>query len=251
MSEEILVSQPIDGELPARLASFETAPASPGVGEQLRAAREAKGMSESDVAKVLKLSVHQVIALEEGDWSRLPGTTIIRGFVRNYGRLFKLDTDSLMNALSAMELPAAPNLDLPASGNSTMPQAGGVERRDFATVFSGLVLVALAVLAYFFVPQDLLQSKMLELMASFKHPETVIAKPDVGRIDPLVVTAPSGAVSVVEAPQPPGVSPGVAGPAGVESQKAPADANGGLKLSFAQPSWVEIRDRSGQIIFRS
>jgi cytoskeleton protein RodZ len=27
------------------------------------------------------------------------------------------------------------------------------------------------------------------------------------------------------------------------------DISGGLKLSFAQPSWVEIRDRSGQIIF--
>jgi cytoskeleton protein RodZ len=28
-----------------------------------------------------------------------------------------------------------------------------------------------------------------------------------------------------------------------------ADVNSGLKLIFAQPSWVEIRDRSGQIIF--
>lgn len=250
MSGENFVSQAADDELSAPLASSEAVPASLSVGEQLRAAREARGMSESDVAKVLKLSVHQVIALEEGDWSRLPGTTIIRGFVRNYGRLLKLDTDSLMSALSATALPAAPNLDLPAGGKSTMPQAGGVERRDFATAFSGLVLVVLAVLAYFFIPQDLLQSKVLELMDSFKQPEAVVAKPDVSRVDPPVLAAPSGAVAAAEAPPQPGVPPGASGPAGVESQKVPAaDASSGLKLIFAQPSWVEIRDRSGQIIF--
>jgi cytoskeleton protein RodZ len=259
MSEEILVPQPADCEVSVATESYGPSEAcldadvlnALSVGQQLRAAREAKGVSAADVAKALKLSLHQVVALEEDDWSRLPGNTIIRGFVRNYARLVKLDADPLMQALTDLQMPQPPKLDLPAGTSTSLPQAGKVERRDFATVFSGLALVVLAVLAYFFMPQDFWQSKLVEFMAGISGPATVVEKKDMPRSDMVSVPlAPSSGVATVVAEPATMPVPPVAAQGKPDVLPAPtSESSSGLKLSFAQPSWVEIRDRSGQIIF--
>ena len=260
MSEEILMPSSADGEASdataasiapsASEACLETPfPVLLSVGQQLQAARETKGLTAADVAKALKLSVHQVIALEQEDWSHLPGNTIIRGFVRNYARLLKLDPEPLMQALSALHMPQPPSLDLPSGSNTALPQTGNVERRDFATVFLGLALVVLAVLAYFFVPQDFWQSKLSEWMAGSKAPAVLVENGE-----PLKPNGPSDqvapareAASAEEAPV--ALPVPSAAPAGQSPQASAADSSSGLRLIFAEPSWVEIRDRSGQIIF--
>ena len=59
-------------------------PIASSAGAQLRAAREALGLSQEAVAQQLKLAPRQVRAIEEDDYARLPGRTFVRGFVRNY-----------------------------------------------------------------------------------------------------------------------------------------------------------------------
>ena len=61
-------------------------------GTLLRSAREAAGLSLDAVAQQLKLAPRQVRALEESDFAKLPGRTFVRGFVRNYARLLRLDS---------------------------------------------------------------------------------------------------------------------------------------------------------------
>ncbi len=73
------------------------APAAEGytsAGAQLRAARESHGLSIDTVAQHLKLAPRQVRAIEDGDFSQLPGRTFIRGFARNYARLMRLDPEA-------------------------------------------------------------------------------------------------------------------------------------------------------------
>src|SRR5439155_26246598 len=65
-------------------------------GAQLRAAREALGLSQDAVAQQLKLAPRQVRAIEEDDYARLPGRTFVRGFVRNYARLVHLDPGAVV-----------------------------------------------------------------------------------------------------------------------------------------------------------
>ena len=78
----------------------------PAVGEQLRAARQARGLDLSDAAQMLKLGARQVEALEQGDWQGLPGQTFIRGFVRNYARILQIDPTPLMAELDkVLEMP--------------------------------------------------------------------------------------------------------------------------------------------------
>jgi cytoskeleton protein RodZ len=256
MSEENLASSEIGSEaLPGLAVSSAALPETSvlSVGQQLRAAREEKNVTVVDVAKVLKLSAHQVVALEEDDWARLPGNTIIRGFVRNYARFLKLDADPLMSALSAAQEPLSPKLDLPAGTNTAMPQPGTAERKDFATVFSGALLIVLAVLAYFFMPQDLWRSKLTELVDGIKVFELFTDKAGKPKpSDASVPLAPPSAITQLAAEAatlPTSPVPTVASVRAETDQVPVTDISGGLKLSFAQPSWVEIRDRSGQIIF--
>ena len=65
----------------------------------LRMAREAAGLSIDAVAQQLKLAPRQVKALEDDDFAELPGRTFVRGFVRNYARLLRLDPEAVVAAL--------------------------------------------------------------------------------------------------------------------------------------------------------
>lgn len=76
----------------------------PGCGRQLRRTRERLGLSLDDIASELRLSGHQIQALEEDDWDQLPGATYARGYLRSYGRLLGLDVDQLLAGASTQEI---------------------------------------------------------------------------------------------------------------------------------------------------
>jgi cytoskeleton protein RodZ len=98
--------------------------AASSAGAQLRAGREALGLSVDAVAQQLKLSPRQVHALEVGDFSLLPGRTFVRGFVRNYARLVRLDAEHVLGALpSGSETPTleAPTLHPTAPAMGELP----------------------------------------------------------------------------------------------------------------------------------
>ena len=81
------------------------APAAPeppkGFGAQLRAAREALGISLGDMAVRSRLSVQQVRALEEEDLSALPEPVYIRAFIRGCARSLGLDPQALSDDFMA------------------------------------------------------------------------------------------------------------------------------------------------------
>jgi cytoskeleton protein RodZ len=74
-------------------------------GRILAAQRETMGWSVEQVADQLKLATRQVVALEQGDYSALPGPAVVRGFVRAYAKVVRLDAVPLV-AMIALETPA-------------------------------------------------------------------------------------------------------------------------------------------------
>ena len=66
-------------------------------GETLRAAREEKGLTLSSVAQQLNLTERALTQIEAGDFSRLPGLTFARGYVRAYAKLLGLDQSRLVS----------------------------------------------------------------------------------------------------------------------------------------------------------
>jgi cytoskeletal protein RodZ len=73
----------------------------PTVAEQLHQAREARNLTIQQVAEITKIRTDHVRALEEGNFDVFSAPVYIRGFVRTYSNLLKLDVPQIMAALDA------------------------------------------------------------------------------------------------------------------------------------------------------
>jgi cytoskeletal protein RodZ len=71
------------------------------VAEQLRGAREALQLTIHQVADATKIRTDHVRALEEGNFAVFSAPIYIRGSVKNYARLLKLDVPHIMAELDS------------------------------------------------------------------------------------------------------------------------------------------------------
>ena len=207
-----------------------------GVGASLRAAREARNLSIADAAQALKLGPRQVEALEAENWPALPGNTMIRGFVRNYARLLGIDSDQLMHGLDAAQLQQTAQLQVSAGTSASLPYSGSrrVERRDHLAIIAGLLLLALALLAYFYLPAELWQERLTALLG--RNTVQAPAQAPAAAISAAAPAASGESVTVLATPNTTVLADSAAGVRGI-------------RLSFARPAWVEIRDGRGQTVF--
>jgi cytoskeleton protein RodZ len=74
-------------------------PEQPTVGEQLRTAREAKGLSLEDVAAQTRIPQRHLASIETGDWDNLPAPTYTIGFAKSYAGAVGLDRVEIGNQL--------------------------------------------------------------------------------------------------------------------------------------------------------
>ena len=71
------------------------------VADKLRQAREAQNLTVNQVAEITKIRTDHIRALEEGNFDVFSAPVYIRGFVRTYSTLLKLDVPQTMAALDA------------------------------------------------------------------------------------------------------------------------------------------------------
>ena len=65
------------------------------IGAQLRAAREAKGLSLDEVASQTRIPIRHLKHIEEGNWDALPATTYSVGFARAYANSVGLNGNEI------------------------------------------------------------------------------------------------------------------------------------------------------------
>ena len=115
------------------------------VGQRLRAAREAKGLSIEEVASTTRIPTRHLLSLEQSEWSNLPAPTYSVGFAKNYATAVGLDKVEIAERLRAemgSVLPAhyttvSDTLE-PVEGNRSMP------KRIVFGALAALPLIALA-----------------------------------------------------------------------------------------------------------
>jgi cytoskeleton protein RodZ len=66
-------------------------------GELLKSERIKLKLSQQDIAFALKLSPRTINAIEEGDIEALPAKTFVRGFVKSYAEMLKLDPNMVLS----------------------------------------------------------------------------------------------------------------------------------------------------------
>ena len=113
-----------------------------GVGQELAAAREARGLALADVAQSLKFAPRQLEALEQERFDALPGATFARGMVRSYARLLKIDPEPLL-ARIAGRFDAPDSNQLAARFSQPVPFSDAGRRSTI--VYFGLSLAILLV----------------------------------------------------------------------------------------------------------
>jgi cytoskeleton protein RodZ len=83
------------------------------VGETLRAAREAKKLSISEVSSQVRLLSGRIESLESGEWDELYGRTYARGYFISYVKFLGLNEDEMIAAFNrefTSTLPESPSL---------------------------------------------------------------------------------------------------------------------------------------------
>jgi cytoskeleton protein RodZ len=71
------------------------------VAEQLRTAREAKNLTIQQIAEITNVRTDHIRAIEEGNYDVFSAPVYIRGFVRTYAKILKLDVPTIIAAVDA------------------------------------------------------------------------------------------------------------------------------------------------------
>jgi cytoskeleton protein RodZ len=194
-------------------------------GRALAAAREARGLSQSEVAAQLRLRPRQVKAIEQEDLASLPEGPFVRGYVRNFARLVDLPAEPLLSLLNAKLKPADP-LRTEGEGAKAVSPIQRVPREPISgrLVIGGVVamLIVLAAFGWWTMRADGQKAGIAAMEAApapTASPRSSAAPPATAAPEPAVAAA---------------------------LPAAPAETE--LRLSFRDVSWVEIRQADGTVL---
>lgn len=113
----------------------------PGLGEELRAARESRSLSISDVSERIHIRSVYLQAIEEEDWASIAAPVYVRGFIRTYARFLELDPEDAVTRFNGAVGEAKPTVQPP-------PQPMLRERRPVAAWLWGLTAAAFALVFF-------------------------------------------------------------------------------------------------------
>ena len=123
------------------------------IGNSLREARERQGLGYPEIELATKIRAKYIRALEEEDFTSIPGDAYIRGFLRTYADYLGLDGDVYVDEYASRfitswrdELP--PRSERPRIRTRGRP----IDRRVFLIAFAGIVVVAALLFAAFSIP---------------------------------------------------------------------------------------------------
>jgi len=204
------------------------APSSPG--RTLAAARQARGMTVTEVALRLKFSPRKIEALEADRYDALASPTIVRGMIRGYAKLVGLDPKPLIGALQR-ELGQGPVTMAMRPQAMDVPFPREPRRGSFVYVLLSVVVV-IAV-----------GSVVVEWALRPETPTAAAPKPA------LQAPVPAPAAVPAPAPEAPPVSVVMVEQNPAAQLREAILAGKRIEMVFSEESWVEIRDAEGRVLF--
>ena len=225
--------------------------------------RRRQGLSLGDISRQLKLSVRQVEALERDDYSGYKSPVFIHGFIRNYAKLLGLDPEPLIRATDSMLHPPASAAVTPREQERLQPLRSQDSRFRFWPAAVGVLLIAVAISVYFGSRRAPDAGRAASTVAGRdKSAQSSKAAAKAKSIPDAKVRSESK--PEIESTAKPAAKPETKPEVKAEAKSAsverrspiatgaarPDEAAGRLtvRMIFEQDSWVEIKDRTGNII---
>ena len=225
-----------------------------GVGAELAAAREARGLGLPEIAQQLKFGVRQLEALEADRFDELPGGTFARGMVRSYARLLKVDPEPLLGRLAG-RFDAPDSNQLAARFSQPVPFSDNARRSTL--VYFALSLGILVVIGSFAWQwqRERNAPKQMALVKPKAEPArkpAPPAKPASVAPAPVVEKAPViEEKKIIPSPAP---APALA-PAAAAAAATAAPSPGGVHRIVlrveSDEAWLEVTDAAGRQIVSS
>jgi cytoskeleton protein RodZ len=228
------------------------------LGQQLRMAREARGLSIDEVVHALKFSARQVEAVEADHMEVLPGSVFQRGLVRSYARFLKLDPEPLLALIEAQAPAQEPEIRAPENMGNAAPK-GGLHQIPPLVAMSVLLLIAAgAMIGWHYLgggvpgaPLTVDSARTAVVEAPKLEPEKVVPPaPVAADASAATVVPPHAEVVAPAAPAPvasPAPAPAASAAAPAPAPTLPPDARR-LSFNFQGESWIEVKDASGLVI---
>ena len=157
------------------------------VGQRLREAREAKGLTIEDIAASTRIPTRHLTSLENSEWDKLPAATYSIGFAKNYAGAVDLDRAEIADALRTEMGGTRPVTIYPEVYETADPAR---------TMPKGLVFGALALLAVVVIGLTWMSNRSLESDQAPPPAENVVA-PEAEVATPAPAPAPAASGPVV------------------------------------------------------
>lgn len=248
-------------------------PAEP-VGQQLKRAREAKGLSVSAVAEQQHLRPSVVQAIEAGDYEKIDTELFLKGYVRAYARQVGLNADTVIRDLDVELAPARKRREEALQANPLVDIERRKKRKQrIAKTFLWLVLIGVvAAIALYFVTQKQSESEESAAPASESVmedggdageavPEPALQSPAIAPVEgsdssgmpnsaePSAEESSSDNADVLSDTLEPAEEPvaSVEPPTAPEASQSVAESSiGRLEITFDGDCWIKVTDASGQ-----
>ncbi|WP_369743342.1 RodZ domain-containing protein [Pseudidiomarina sp. PP-1MA] len=123
-------------------SSSEAAYSGETAGQILRAAREAKGLSEQQVADSLRLRLIVIKTIEADDFEKLGTATYVRGYLRSISKALDVDSAKVFAAYQAQGFGEAPAAELKMQSFSRRKVR---ERNDSRLMLISYIIIALVI----------------------------------------------------------------------------------------------------------
>ncbi|HEY5897771.1 MAG TPA: RodZ domain-containing protein [Burkholderiales bacterium] len=239
------------------------------VGAELQRVREEQGLSVTEVAQQLKFAPRQIEALEQDRFELLPGGTFVRGMVRSYARLLKVDAQPLVERIAGrFDAPDANTLA--ARYSQPVPFHDNARRSTF--MYLGLSLGVLAIgggVAYQWYREHnaaAMAAKRAPAAAPVAattpraEPKVLVASADTAmpKMTPMNRAAPEPAKQAVASPKQivAEARPAVVQTAAAEKPAAakvagPPGAMHRLVIRCEEEAWIEVKDANERMLVSS
>jgi cytoskeletal protein RodZ len=125
------------------------------LGNRLKEARLAKGLSLDDLQSMTKIQKRYLIGIEEGNYTSMPGNFYVRAFIKQYSEALSLNPDEIFETYKG-EIPATLNEDLPqqlsrVKTHKTISESNFKIFDILPKVLIGVFVIGVASLLYYFV----------------------------------------------------------------------------------------------------
>lgn len=196
------------------------------LGERFRAAREARGLSLSDVAEQIRIRSIYLGAIEDENWSAIGAPVYTRGFLRTYARFLGLDPEEVVAEFNANAGPVTSPAPQPSRESYVVPAT--------SRNLSPLIWVAsfVAVVLIGFVAYNAFTYRARAPVSTPALPSTTASATDVPSPGDLASSAVTDATA--SAAQSSTLPTASASPAAVTA------AGKTLEVRLSAPSWIRV-----------